>query len=149
MKKAFLFTIGSIILLFILFFVCRFVIFVPEHYHTPEPECNQAETFDLSIAGTAHLSELKTNLKTKSPNSYRYFFKTFLEENKIYMVVNFRNEKECFDVKILVDKWDKLTGMRWANGKSYPKELYDLKWEVEEVNGVEEVVYLDMHPIID
>jgi len=72
-----------------------------------------------------------------------------LEEEKTYMVLNFRNKKECFDVKMLVEKWDILTGMRLANGKSYPEELYDLKWEVTEMYGVEEVVYLDMHWIVD
>ena len=145
MKKAFLLIPAVIILLY--FF--RFFVFVPEHYHSPVPVCTKAETFNLNIKGTQHLSALKSNLKTKAPDQYRYFFKTFLEEENVYMVLNFRNDNECFDVKMLVDKWDKLTGMRHANGKSYPKELFDLKWEFKEVNGVEEVVYASMHSIID
>ena len=145
MLKAFSIIPAAIILLFIL----RYFVFVPAHYFTPEPVCTQAETFDFSLEGTRHLSALKANLKTKDPSQYRYFFKTFLEEEKTYMVVNFRNDTECFDVKMLVDKWDKLTGMRLANGKSYPKELFDLKWKTKEVNGVEEVAYVSMHSIID
>ena len=126
-------------------FICRFMIFVPKNYWKPEPKCIANQSFDFSKKGTAHLSALNESLKSKSPDDYRYFFKTFLEEEKIYMVVNFRNEQECFDVKMLVEKWDKLTGMRHANGKSYPKELHDLEWNIEN----NEVTYQGMHRIID
>ena len=132
-------------LLLVGFLICRFVIFVPKNYWKAPPECSNPQTFDYDRPGTIHLSTLHEELKSKSPEDYRYFFKTFLEEDKIYMVVNFRNEQECFDVKMLVDKWDKLAGMRWANGKSYPKELHDLEWTVKN----NEITYVDMHDIIE
>ena len=127
------------------FYICRFLIFVPKNYWKPEPKCISNLSFDFSKKGTAHLLKLNESLEGRSTEDYRYFFKTFLEEEKIYMVVNFRNQHECFDIKMLVEKWDKLTGMRHANGKSYPKELHDLEWSIE--NG--EIIYQDMHPIID
>lgn len=89
-------------------------------------------------------------LQNKSPVDFRYFFKTFQEEgNHTFMITNFRNKESCFDIKVLVNKWDKLAGMKRTNGVSYPRELYDLKWEIKLINGEKFVEYIDMHKIID
>ena len=115
----------------------------PEHYFTPEPECISQNTDDLKNANQKTLIE---KLENKTPNDFRYFFKTFEEEgNQIFMITNFRNDESCFDIKILVDRWDKLAGMKRTNRKSYPKELFDLKWKIEEST----IKYIDMHKIID
>ena len=92
-------------------------------------------------------------IKTKAPTDFRYFFKTFLEEaDKSYMITNFRNKESCFDVKVLIEEWYSghlLAGMHRTNGVAYPKELYDLKWDLKIINQQEEIVYLTMHRIID
>ncbi len=124
----------------------------PEHYFSPEPECISNQN---SYKGDVDLSQpnqklLRDKVRNKAPKDYRYFFKTFVEGmNNTYMVTNFRDSESCFNLKILVNKWDKLGGMRRTNGFSYPNELYDLKWEIRIVNNQEEIVYLDMHKIID
>lgn len=125
---------------------------VPDHYFTPAPECTTKQSKEYKAGELTEIvqSDLRNRLKKKSPKDYRYFFETFSEEGKsIYMITNFRNDRECFNIKVLVNKWDKLEGMRKANGESYPSELYDLKWELRTINGQEEVVYIDMHRIID
>lgn len=127
---------------------------LPEHYFEPKPEChNSLDFFDTNAAdaqSTAYQTKAINLLRDKKPHQFRYFFKTFLEEKRnTYMLTNFRNEVHCFDVKILVEDWTKLAGMRRTNGKSYPKELYNLKWEITNINGKQEVLYIDMHDIID
>lgn len=119
----------------------------PEHYFSSAPECTNEESHDKQELTTENQTKLANKIKQKEPKEYRYFFKTFLEErDDTYMVVNFRNDEACFNVKMLVDKWDKLAGMRKTNGQSYPKELYDLQWEI---NGNNQIAYLDMQKIID
>ena len=119
----------------------------PEHYFTPEPACQTNTTNDLEKENQKILVE---KLKDKKPNDFRYFFKTFKEEgNQTFMITNFRNDESCFDIKILVENWDKLAGMKRTNGKAYPKELYDLNWKIKLNNGEEVVQYIDMHRIID
>lgn len=125
---------------------------LPEHYFVSAPECiAENEMLQTGDPLTAENQQfLRDSLRNKSPKDFRYFFKTFEEEARnTYMITNFRNDTTCFDIKILVDNWDKLAGMRRVNGKAYPKELYDLKWQITNVSGQEEVVYIDMHDIID
>ena len=119
----------------------------PEHYFTSEPECKSETANDLN---KKNQKALVNELKNRTPNDFRYFFETFKEQgNKIFMITNFRNENSCFTIKMLVDKWDRLAGMKRTNGNSYPKELYDLKWEITSIDGEEIVRYIDMHKIID
>ena len=119
----------------------------PEHYFKSEPECKSENTNDLNKENQKNLVDM---LENKKPADFRYFFKTFEEEgNHTIMITNFRNEESCFDVKILVNKWDKLAGMKRTNGVSYPKELYDLKWKIKSSKGEKFVEYIDMHKIID
>ncbi len=120
---------------------------LPKYYFSSAPECNSETTNDLEQKNQENLIAM---LKDRQPKDYRYFFKTFKEEGKfIYMVTNFRNDESCFDVKILVDTWDKLAGMKRTNGYSYPKELYDLNWEIKSTGRKETIRYIDMHRIID
>jgi len=135
----------QITLLFAIFFYtsCDF----PKDYFSPEPDCFNKVSYVLDHKDQMRLLPL---LEKSKPQDYRYFFKSFEEVNsQVYMVTNFRNEEVCFDMRILVDKWDKLAGMKRANGYSYPKELYDLLWEITYLDGKKTVRYLDMHDIID
>lgn len=89
-------------------------------------------------------------LKVSHTNEYRYYFKTFIEEdgmNKI--LVNFRDKNLCMDVLLSIHNIGKLAGMKRTNGKSYPQELYDMQWKLDESSGKLEVMYIDMHDIID
>ena len=89
-------------------------------------------------------------LELYSPEDFRYTFITFIQENEeIIMHTKFVSENGCITVPILVEKWDKLEGMLKANGESYPKELYELNWSLQDRNGRTLVVYEDMHCIID
>lgn len=134
-----------LIILLFCFVSCDF----PEHFFSPQPECNASSAVTDPLT-TENQALFKQALQNKSPKDYRYFFKTFLEAGTdTYMVTNFRNEAECFDVKVLVNDWSKLAGMHRTNGVSYPKELYDLEWAFQTINQQQEIVYLDMHPIID
>lgn len=117
----------------------------------PPPECVETDPFeDLDPNSNEYQSAAIFHLEVSQPESFRYFFKTFVEEKAgTYMWLNFRNDTQCFDVKMLVEKWDKLAGMRKVNGKSYPKELVNLKWTIETIEGNKTVVYQEMNTIID
>jgi len=117
----------------------------------PPPDCVISIEFEnLPPGSKAYISEVMLLLEKTGPEDYRYFFITFLEEKEgTFMLVNFRNEKSCFDVKMYVDKWDKLAGMKKVNGKAYPKELVNLQWYIKDNNGVQSLVYQEMNTIID
>jgi len=143
--------LNSFTFLFILLFFssCDF----PEHYFEPKPECqNSIEYFNTTDSTSEEYQAKAINniLRHSRPQDFRYFFKTFIEAGQnTYMLTNFRNNEHCFDVKVLVEDWKKLGGMRRTNGKSYPNELYDLNWSIITINGKQEVFYVDMHDIID
>lgn len=134
----------------LLFTLCLSIISscdMPEHYSKPAPECNSQNTDDLEQENQRNLVD---QLQHNQPTDFRYFFKTFVEEEEdTFMITNFRNEEDCFDIKMLVNKWDKLAGMKRTNGVSYPNELFDLKWEIKSIQGEKTVEYIDMHSIID
>lgn len=142
--KGIVLIIASVLMLF----SCSF----PEHYFDEVPECTRnAESpdskMDLSYDSQAYFRNI---LKDSSPKDFRYFFEEFRTEgDQSFMVTNFRNENYCFSMKVLVEDWSKLEGMKKANGEGYPKELFDLKWVIEQMNGEEEIIYRDMHDIID
>lgn len=134
---------------FIFFFtlLCFVSCDLPKHFFSPEPVCKVKNPNDLREEEQKKLISL---LKDKQSEDYRYFFKTFAEEgNQVFMQVNFRSQASCFDIKMLVDKWDKLGLMRPTNGQYYPRELYDLKWKITMLDGKEMVKYVDMHKILD
>ena len=135
-------------LIFFSILACDF----PEHFFSSKRECiNQKEFSEMGNPySSKYQSVVLEHLSGRNPKEFRYYFQTFLEEGRrTYMMTNFRNENSCFDVKILVQKWDKLGRMRRVNGRAYPNELYDLDWEFKMVDNKEEVVYVDMHKIID
>jgi len=120
---------------------------LPKYLFVQEPACSSDTSGDLL---PARQEMLVTRLQDKSPSDYRYFFQTFLEEGgHTYMVANFRSDTDCFDIKMLVDKWDKLTGMKRTNGKSYPRELHRLEWEIVTTGKQAVVRYVDMRRVID
>lgn len=112
------------------------------------PECKiPQELLKSDLNKQDYVNRVFSYLVNSNPEEYRYFFKTFLEgKDSTSMVVNFRNEHTCFDVEILVQDWSILSGMRKVNGKSYPKELRNLKWKLIDNQLVE---YVGMDNIID
>lgn len=132
---------------YLLFFFSLFIFQSCELY-PKVPDCNiPVELTQLDLSKEKYEDVVFSYLQNSDPEDYRYFFKTFLEKgNSTSMLVNFRNENTCFDVEILVKDWSILSGMRKVNGKSYPKELRNLKWEL--LDG-QLVKYLSMDRIID
>ncbi|MFK7775625.1 MAG: hypothetical protein AB8F94_26010 [Saprospiraceae bacterium] len=125
---------------------------LPKHYFTSEPNCNSDEPIfkEQTYKEEEYQNKVLQILATSTPEQFRYFRKTFLfEDGKDYLVTNFRNDHQCFDVKMRLAYLGKLAGMKRTNGRSYPVELYDLKWSLETQNGRTEILYLDMHRIID
>ena len=142
----------TILIIFALIIVVGAYTCLPKYYFSPSVECTAEGTFTGSgdPLSADNQEILREKIRSNTPENFRYYFKTFVEEaSNTYMITNFRNDSSCFDIKMLVDKWDRLGGMRKNNGKGYPKELYSLKWKVQTINGKEEVVYSDMHRIID
>lgn len=124
----------------------------PKYYFTPTVECSSKGMLmeNENPLTIENQQILRKKISTHASSDFRYYFKTFVEEGSAtYLITNFRNDSFCFDIKMFVDKWDRLGGMRRTNGKGYPNELYNLEWELENINGKEEVVYLDMHKILD
>jgi hypothetical protein len=127
---------------------------LPEAYFSSKPDCNNTPGYPLAgtgdLASTDYQREVVQRLESGKPQDFRYFFKTFVSEaGNDYVIVNFRNGEQCFDVKMKVNKWGKLAGMRRTNGRSYPEELYELAWTIAETSGKKEVIYQDMHAVID
>ena len=117
----------------------------------PPPVCVESIQFEnLEVDSKAYEDEVLSVLEKSKPQDFRYFFKTFFDENEdTFMKVNIRSEDHCFDANILVEKWDKLGGMKKVNGKSYPKELINLTWSIEKVKGGKKIIYKNMNTIID
>lgn len=136
-----------LLLLFVFLVSCNF----PEHYFTEAPACaKELYSTEKTESQNINQSIILEKLRATNSKEFRYFFKTFIESEKnTYMLTSFAQNDDCFLVKILVDKWDKLGGMRRTNGVSYSKELFDLKWTITTVDGKEEIVFMDMHKIID
>ena len=123
---------------------------LPRHYFNPAPDCVAAQaSLDASMSDV-YQGGVRARLAGAKPADFRYFFERFLDEQgQQIMVVNFRNEQECFNVKMHVPELGKLAGMHAAGGESYPEELYDLEWSLAVVDGVDQVVYEDVHAIVD
>ena len=124
----------------------------PKYYFSAKPTCNSDESIftEQTYEDLNYQNKVHQILATSSPKQFRYFRKTFLIENGTdYLVTNFRNDHQCFDVKLRLEDLGKLVGMKRTNGHSYPVELYDLKWSLEKRDGKTEIIYLDMHRIID
>ena len=128
----------------------------PKDVFTEKPDCiSAADNQFIGYSNTDYLEEsyqekIKELLSNKAPIDYRYIFQTFVDEkSNTYMYVKFIGQSGCFTAKMLVNRWKKLGRMKITNGVSYPSELYDLKWTLEDVDGDEELIYVDMHKIID
>ena len=124
----------------------------PKYYFSSAPTCHSDESIfnNQTYEDENYQDKVLQILAASTPEQFRYFRKTFLFENgKDYLVTNFRNEHQCFDVKMRLENLGKLAGMKRKNGVAYPVELYDLKWSLEKRNGKTEILYIDMHRIID
>lgn len=137
-------------ILFILVLLCVYSCDYPKHYFDTPPICDSTKTQMEFGSDGYSIQELYAILRVSKPENFRYFFKSFHEiDNRTFMLVNFRNSANCLDVLLTIDKLGKLTGMKKTNGKSYPNELFDLEWDIETRDGMLEIVYVDMHDIID
>jgi hypothetical protein len=111
----------------------------PEHYWIKMPECSSTGEFEQA-----------TDFEGYSPADFRYKFLHFEQRGaRTFMFTEFINDSVCVQVPIWVDRWDKLEGMLQRNGEGYPKELYDLKWELVLEADEAVIKYVDMHRIID
>lgn len=112
---------------------------LPDHYWVKMPECQTTVEFESA-----------TDFMETSPTDFRYKFLHFEQRGpRTYMFTEFINDSICVQVPIWVDKWDKLEGMLRTGGEGYPKELYDLKWELIQEEQGATIKYIDMHRIID
>jgi hypothetical protein len=148
-RKSLIFSLLGITVLSLAAFIS-----LPKAYFQPKPACTHAVSENLLHATNTftpeYQKEVRSILETNKPGDFRYFFKTFLQQGETnYILVNLRNDQYCFDALMMVDRWDKLGGMKRTNGVSYPEEIYELKWKIAEKNGKQLIVYQDMHPIID
>jgi len=84
---------------------------------------------DLETESEEYQTQLHKLLSQSTPDDFRYFFVTFSGNDQEFMVLNFRNSTQCFDVKLLTPHKEELKGMRRTNGMSYPKELFDVTWQ--------------------
>lgn len=133
------------------FFLCLLLVAsscqLSENYWTTPIVCKgqkHEHTYSHEKYNASHIIKI---LEESKPKDFRYYFMTFLAEgNTEYMLIQFRNEEYCIDVKLRVQNWEKLKGMKKVNGKSYPKELYDLQWTIGSAGSIN---YVDMNPIID
>ncbi len=134
-----------------LFLLCPIALFLttcsqPKHYSSPR-------LFDSAQEGFSHLGEpnsiayqnaARNQLRKASPSDYHYSFENYVEEgNSLYMMTNFKNARTCFSVKILLSKGDKSAGIKRMNSRSISEALQSLKWKLINVNGKEEVVFVD------
>lgn len=119
--------------------------------------CTTPECVDMPMLasfgaadGEAYQAKVRELLEDHQPEDFRYFFESFMDEgSQSFMMTSFRNEKICLQAKVLVDKWDKLGGMKARNGKAYPKELVNLKWKIGVVEERPQIIYQEMRRIID
>ena len=129
-----------------------FAFVFPPQYFRALPECLPTERFpaDSDPLSARYMSEVVHELENSDPDDFRYVFRTFIEQgSQTYMLTNFRNAEICFDVLLLIEDGHDLAGMLRTNGKSYPDELYDVRWKIRGKDGSPVAVFLGMHPIID
>ena len=122
----------------------------PTHYWSAPPACVSEAPASAATLSDVYQSGVRARLVGTRPSDYRYFFRSFdRAAEPIKIVVNFRNARDCFDVLMYVPEPGPLAGM-YANGpESYPEELYEVTWRIAVVDGVDQVVFEDMHPIVD
>ena len=120
---------------------------------SPPPACDlPADKAGARLSDIAQ-ARVRDRLMRAEPAAFRYFYRGFhTEGRREWLVVNFRNHEECFDVKLQVPESEApvLAGMRRTDGASYPEELRDVKWSVRPVDDYgESVVFEGMRPIVD
>ena len=124
---------------------------LPRYYFTDPPQCRDTETIPdhLSIESTRYQESILEILMTSEPDDFRYFFRSFEGNDKSRVIVNFRNEFHCFDVKMLIREVPEINKMKNTDGQSYPGELYEVKWEINHDSSPAGVIMTGMHRIID
>ena len=119
----------------------------------PVPPCNlPTDGLGARLSDIAQ-SRVRDRLLRAEPADFRYFFREFrADTNGEWLIVNFRNAEECFDVKLYLPDPDTkvLAGMRRTDGASYPEELRGVRWAVRPVeNYGEAVVFEGMKSVVD
>ncbi|MDX1939271.1 MAG: hypothetical protein SFU99_01900 [Saprospiraceae bacterium] len=125
---------------------------LPKHYFLPKPACQNTDTIlsEEAMESAVYQDRVLEILNESKPEDFRYFFKTFLHENQnTYLIVNLRNADHCFDVKMRISNNEKLKDMQNTKGKGYPEELFGVIWKIQKQSAGADIIFLDMHRIID
>ncbi len=156
MKNSQFYSSLVVIVVMFLLLLSIFSFFPINHVFIKEADCiNGADNHFIGYSDTeyykiSYQEKVIELLSNRTPADYRYFFQNFIDEDpNTYMYVKFIGQTGCFTVKMTVDIWDILEGMKRTNGVSWPSELRELKWVVEIRDGTEELIYVDMYKIID
>ena len=126
--------------------------FLPKHFFSSPPTCVADPIFSAleDPNSTTYQNTVLDLLSTKKPEDFRYIFQTFLEEEaQTYVLIELRNEAHCFIGKFLVLELGHLAPMKPSNGVSYPKELLEVEWEIANSETGKQLIFLNMHRIID
>lgn len=144
MKQAFL-------LFLIVLSVILVVIIVPLlDCGDPLPKGNY-QTSDPDKINYFNQSELKKQLIAKNSDfklSFR-FWKIYNINEKTYLVLFGKNQKERIYFHLLVKKMDENISILATTGGYRHALLKDLTWYYEKIDGVEEMVYKNMLKILD
>lgn len=107
---------------------------LPKEMFLPKPECVNANLIFQENDWDSHIykHEVMSVLETSDPEDYRYFFQSIVKRHgKDYLLVNLRNETQCFSAFMRIRHWGNLEPMRATNGAHYPNELINLKWKIQ------------------
>ncbi|MBK7873492.1 MAG: hypothetical protein IPJ74_23920 [Saprospiraceae bacterium] len=143
-------TLGLAIVLLSIGFLSYMIL--PKDYFLPKPACQNTDAIlaEETMENLVYQNRVLEILSKSKPKDFRYFFKTFLQENQnTYLLVNLRNADHCFDVKMRISNHEKLKGMQSTNGKGYPNELFNVCWKLQQQKNETEIVFQDMRRIID
>ena len=106
---------------------------LPKTQHLPKPECVNENIVFLQNDWDSYIykKEVMSVLENAEPEDYRYFFQSIIKRNgKDYLLVNFRNQKECFSASMCVKDWGHLEPVRASHGTYYSNELMNLEWKI-------------------
>lgn len=117
------------------------------------PACkNTNPKFDsYDITSLEYKTELIKQIEEIGQENLSYWFDSYVEENnREYIIVNIQDDSLCAKCKILVNKWDKLEGIKRAKGKSYEgAKLMGFTLRIEQDSNGIEFIYEDLIGIID
>ena len=129
-------------------------VFWPKHIFSPAPACTShpflSENWEDDVLDPSYQKKISSFLQNYQPNDFRYFRETFIKEKgDTNIILNLRNEQHCFHALFHIDHFKQLDKMVSANGQSWPKELYDVEWRIENKQGQPILLFTKMAEVID